>query len=259
MAREGQPGAPGGRPPGPRPATGEVTVRRAIIIGTLFALLVGGVSSLATAQLAGQPPDQSADLNRLNAEIDALKAAASAAEVAAASLEARASAAELEAANLGVRASAAEEQVATLESENASLQEQLSQLVNPPSGPSPTADLTVNWMRNLTPSSEEVVVCVTIENTSDNGASLFYSEFQFSALDAGSFVYPPVVNPSFLSVPLMSGELRPGESRRGELPYVISPQAQPLVRLVWHTGYEETPEIALDLPKAGVYDNDDLC
>jgi len=214
-----------------KPQARVTTIRKAVIIGTLLALLIGGLSSFVTAQLIGQPGGVNADIDRLNAEIAALEDLAS----------------------------AALERVKALEAENASPNEQPTEVPNPTPGASPTALLTVNWVRNLNVNSEEIVVCVTIENTSDGDASVFYSDSQFSAYDGDDFVYPPVINPYFLSVPLLGGALRPGESRRGELPYVISPQAQPLVRLVWSTGFEGTPEIVVDLPPAGVYDNNDLC
>jgi len=215
-----------------KPRARVTTVRKAVIIGTLVALLTGGLSSLVTAQLIGQPAaGGNADIDRLNAEIAALEDLAS----------------------------TALERVRALEGERPSSNEQPSVVPNPTPGPSPTALLTVNWVRNLNVDSEEIVVCVTIENTSDGATSIFYHDSQFTAFDGGNFVYPPVVNPYFLSVPLQGGELRPGESRRGELPYVISPQAQPLVRLVWDTGFEGMREIAVDLTAAGVYDNNDLC
>jgi hypothetical protein len=236
-----------------------VSLQNAIVIGTVVALVVGVISSLATVQLIGTPPDRTAEIEGLNAEVASLEAEASIAAVQVADLEAEASAAERQIASLEAQASAAEEQVTSLETENAALQEQLAQLLNPPTGPSPTGELTVNWVRNLRADSEEVIVCVTIENTSTNGASLFYAEFQFNALDAADFVYPPVVNPFFLSVPLQGGELLPGQSRRGELPYVISPGAQPLTRLVWDLNVEGTGDITVELPAPGVYDNDDVC
>jgi len=231
MTSEAQQGGGPGRSDA-RPQARLTTVKTAVIIGTLVALLIGGLSSLVTAQLIGQPAaGGNADIDRLTAEIAALE--------------------EL--------ASTALERVRALEAEHASPNEQSSVGPNPTPGPPPTALLTVNWVRNLNVDSEEIVVCVTIENTSDGTTSIFYNDSQFTAFDGDNFVYPPVVNPYFLSVPLQGGELKPGESRRGELPYVISSHAQPLVRLVWGTGFEGMAEIVVDLPAAGVYDINDLC
>ena len=230
MTHDAQGGGGSGHPDA-KPQARVTTVGTALVIGTLVAMLVGGLSSLVTAQLVGQPAGGNADVKRLEAEIAALEDLAS----------------------------TALERVKALQAEGASPGEQPSVAPNPTPGPSPTARLTVNWVRNLNVGSEEIVVCVTIENTSTGTTSIFYGDSQFTAYDGGNFVYPPVVNPYFLSVPLQGGELGPGESRRGELPYVISPQAQPLVRLVWGTGLEGMAEIVVDLPSAGVYDNNDLC
>jgi hypothetical protein len=231
MAGDVERGAKSDQPADAKPRVSVTTVRTAVIVGTLVALLAGAVSSLVTVQLIGPPGDGTADIHRLEAEI----------------------------ASLEDLASDALSRIADLEAEQASPSPPVSEVPNPTPGPSPTVLLTVNWMRNLSPDSSEIVVCVTIENTADSAASVFYSDSQFTAFDADDFVYPPVINPYFLYTPLAFGELRPGQSRRGELPYVISQQAQPLTRLVWNTGFENMPEIAVDLPAPAAYDMQDLC
>jgi len=129
--------------------------------------------------------------------------------------------------------------------------------------PAPAARLSVNWVQRYCGGCQETAVCVTIENTSDSGVSIPYSYSQFSAVDGDNFTYPPRLHtPGYsiqLKTPLMTGELGPGEKRKGELLYDVPPQAV-LSRLVWNAGFGETPEIALDLPAAqGDYSYSSQC
>jgi hypothetical protein len=151
-----------------------------------------------------------------------------------------------------------QDQVETLESEKASLEDQLDDALDPGADPAPTAELTVNWVRWVTPDQPSTVVCVTIENTSAN-ASLIYSDSQFTAFDGDGFSYPIVTNPFFLTIPLQSGELGPGELRRGQIPFNVPPTSWPLTRLVWETGTGATPEVTVDLPPPADWTNADQC
>ena len=117
----------------------------------------------------------------------------------------------------------------------------------------------MNWVRFVIPEQPSTVVCVTIESASADNATVFDAESQFSASDGDGFVYPIVVDPHFVTVPLQSGELGPGESRRGQLPFNVPPSSWPLTKLTWQPGSGETPEIAVDLPPPSSWTNADQC
>jgi hypothetical protein len=223
------------------------TIRKAILIGALVAL-VGGASSLATARLMDRQSDsaaQQAEIAQLTSQVSEQKA-----ELAQLTSQAVEGADEVDRLAAAVaaqeqRALAAEVQVGALEAEKASLEEQLSEVLNPAPGPTPTALLTARWVMG----TRDVVVCVEIENASDGDTSISYSYAQFSAIDLDDFVYPPRLHtPGYgiqLLTPLMSGELGPGEKRRGELLYAVPTQV--LKKLVWNAGFGDTPEMAVDL------------
>jgi hypothetical protein len=147
-------------------------------------------------------------------------------------------------------------QVEALESEKARLEDQLAEALNPGPIAAPTAEVTVNWVRWVTPDQPSTVVCVTIENTSDT-SSLFYSNSQFTAFDGDGFSYPIVATPYFLTIPLESGELGPGELRRGQIPFNVPPTSWPLTRLVWESGTGAEAEV--DLPPPADWTNADQC
>jgi len=224
------PGQPGGRP------AQVTTIRKAIVIGAVVALLVGGASSLATARLT----DRQSDLDEQGAEITQLASRVGQQEGQIAQLA---------------------NQVDTLEAEKASREEQLSQILNPTPAPAPTALLSANWVARAFPESLYISVCVEIENTSTS-ASLAYAETQFSAVDRDNFVYPHNADYPMRLTPLGSGQLSPGQKARGELMFHVPVDAV-LTRLVfvWNAGSGATfPEIAVDLPAAlTFYSSNSVC
>jgi hypothetical protein len=242
--------------PGGRRQARVTTVRRAIITGALVALLVGAASSLATVRLT----DRQSDLEGPRAEITRLTGEVSRQAAQIAQLTGQVSQLEAQLAQadegtgavdrLNAEIAAMKEQVGALEAEKAGLEEQLAQALNPAPGPTPTALLSASWVHRLYPGQIATVVCVEIENTSDSDVSISYSYTQFSAVDGADFVYPPRLYdpPSMrLAFPLMDGQLRPGEKRRGQLLYDVPAQAL-LTRLVWDAGFGASSEIAVDLP-----------
>jgi cell division protein FtsL len=264
----------GPREPDDRPPAQVTTIRKAIIIGALAALLVGAASSLATArltdrqsdldkqqvgitQLASQVSEQKAKITQLDSQVSEQKARI-------AQLVSPAGGGADEVDRLNAEIAALEDKVfaleaakLTLEADKSTLQEQLSQILNPPSGPTPTAHLTGNWVQRAVgrySGLTDAVVCAEIENTSDGDASIWYSSSQFHAIDGNNFVYPYPQYPAVsLDTPLDNGQLSPGEKRRGELLFDV-PVETVLTGLVWNTGFAETPEIAVDLPAAqGTY------
>jgi cell division protein FtsB len=255
----------------PRPRTGAreaqvTTIRKAILGGALVALVVGGASSLATARLT----DRQSDLDAQRAEITQLASQVSQQQAEIARSAGRVSQQEAQIAELASRAgdgadevdrltaeiAAQQDRIYALEAEKASLEEQLSEILNPAPGPAPTALLTAHWVQRYGAGSAETAVCVEVENTSDGDVSISYSYSQFSAFDGANFAYPPRLHsPGYsiqLDTPLMSGQLSPGEKRRGELLYDV-PELAVLTKLVWRAGFGEMPEIAIDLPAAGYY------
>lgn len=242
------------------------SIRKAIAIGALVALLVGGASSLATARLM----DRQSDLDEQRAEINELASRVSQQEAELALAASRTRQQEAQIAELASRAGdgaddvdrltaeivAQQERVNALEAEKASLEVQLSEIMNPAPGPAPTALLTAHWVQRYSVGSTATAVCVEVENTSAGDVSISYSYSQFSVRDGNNFVYPPRLHtPGYsiqLDTPLMSGQLSPGEKRRGELLYDV-PEQSLITELVWAVGFGESPEIAVDLPAAGYY------
>jgi cell division protein FtsB len=241
------------QPDGRRPAQA-TTVRKAIAVGAIVVLLVGGASSLATARLT----DRQVDLEEQQAQITQLASQVSQQEAQIAQLTSHGAEGADEVDRLNAEIAALKGQVFALEAEKLSLEEQLSQILNPAPGPPPTAHLTASWVGLYNGYSIATVVCVEIENTSESDVSISYSSSQFAAIDSNDFVYPlkagseaPGVR---LETPLSSGQLSPGEKRRGELWYDVPLQAV-LARLVWNAGLGATPEIIVALPAAGSYPN----
>jgi len=256
----------GPRQPHGKPKAQVTTIRKALIIGAFVALLVGAVSSLATARLT----DRQSDLDEQRAQITQLASRVSQQEAQIAELTSQAGEGAGQVDRLNAEIAALNGQVLALEAEKASLEEQLSQILNPAPGPTPTAALTVNWVQpdcgTATDNNGVVtyqdcrqnIVCVTIENTSESAIDIYYSYSQFSGIDGDNFVYPPrLPTPGYgirLATPLTSGQLGPGEKGRGELLYDVQDQAPHAVvpslftRLVWNTGFGEAPEVVVDLP-----------
>jgi len=251
------------QPHGRRPAQ-VTTIRKAILLGALVALLVGGASSLATARLT----DRQSDLDEQRAEINELASRVTQQEAELALAASRTRQQEAQIAELASRAGdgadevdrltaeivAQLERINALEAEKASLEVQLSEILNPAPGPAPTALLTAHWVQRYSVGSTATAVCVEVENTSAGDVAIWYSYSQFSVRDGNNFVYPPRLHtPGYsiqLDTPLMSGQLSPGEKRRGELLYDV-PEQSLLTKLVWAAGFGESPEMAVDLPAAG--------
>jgi cell division protein FtsB len=221
------------------------TIRKAILIGALVALLVGGASSLATARLT----DRQSDLDEQRAEITQLVTQVSQQEAQIARQASQAGEGPELVDRLNAQIAALEEQVQALEAEKTRLEQQLSQILNPATGPAPTALLTAIWVQRPFPYVRDYFVCVEIENTSDSDLSISYGSSQFSAVDGDNFAYPsrqvtPGYGPQYTL--LMGGQLTPGLKSRGMVWFDVPEQAV-LTRLVWNAGFGETPEIAVDL------------
>jgi len=258
----------GSRQPRSGRAAQVATIRTAILIGALVAL-VGGASTLATARLM----DRQADLDDRQAEIAQLASQVTEQEAHLAQLASQAveGADEVDRLNAALaaqeqRALAAEVHVETLEAERASLEEQLSDILNPAPGPTPTALLTVNWVQRATEFSPFgsnklwVVVNVTIENTSAGEVDVFYSGSQFTAKDDQQFVYPAVfptgpffcgaVDPGrekILEPPLSGGSLGTGEKAAGDMAFDLPEGGVVLTQLVWGSGLPGVDELVVDL------------
>lgn len=246
------------RPRGRRPEQ-VTTIRKAAVIGALVVLLVGGASSLATARLTDRQADLdqhraensqlASDVSRQAAQIAQLASQVSQQEAQLAASANQAGAGTQAVDRLNAEIAAMKGQVDALEAEKASLEQQLSDIQNPAPGPTPTALLTARWVHRLYPGEVATLVCVEIENTSDADVTISYSWTQFSAIDGADFVYPPrlytqgSMRPTF---PLLDGQLRPGEKRRGQLLMDVPAEAR-LTGLVWDIGFDRTP-VTVDVP-----------
>lgn len=237
------------------------TVRKAIIFGALAALLVGAMSSLATARLTDRQSDVdvqlaentrlSSQVSQLDAHIAALTSQMSQVEAQLAQSASQAGEGSAAVDRLNGEIATLKEQVGALQAAKAGLEAQLSQALNPAPGPTPTALLTAKWVHRFYPGDINAVVCVEIENTSDSDISISYAYSQFSALDGADFAYPPRLHtPGYgihIATPLLNGQLGAGQKRRGALLFDV-PAKYLLTRLVWNAGLGEAPEISVDLP-----------
>jgi hypothetical protein len=116
----------------------------------------------------------------------------------------------------------------------------------------------VSWAARAFPGSLYVSVCVVIENASES-FNISYSEPQFSAIDSDNFVYPFNADYPMRLTPLGSGQLSPGLKARGEVMFHVPVEAV-LTTLVWNTGFEATPQIAVVLPTLlTFYSSDSSC
>lgn len=243
------------QPDNRRPAR-VTTIRKAIVIGVLAALVVGGASGLAAVRLT----DRQSDLDELASQVSQQEAQL-------AQLSSQADAGAAEADRLNAEIVALKGQVFTLEAERLSLEDQLSQYENPAPGPTPTAALTVNWIelanegRAYGPNKRWVVLNVTIENTTDGEVDVFYSGSQFTAKDAQEFVYPAAFPPGpfncgpidhargqLLAPALSGGSLGPGEKATGAMAFDLPAGGVVLTKLVWSAGQPGVAEIVVDLP-----------
>jgi hypothetical protein len=257
---------PGDRPERPEDETSTATPNRVVVIAVAAALVAGAVAGLAIGRLtAGQASAQggntsgqdveamrteieqlTSEAEEREAEVDRLTADADGHAEEVTGLTTELSERDAEVDEMTEEIAALEGQLEALEAEKVTLQEQLDQVINPPLGPSPTAELRVSWVRREN-FEDEVVACVQIKNTSTTDLDFYYSYAQFSAFDGDNSVYPPVsLYAGQIDFPMADGQLGPGEARRGKLLYEV-PSGSRLTRLLWTTGFEDTPEISVDV------------
>lgn len=259
------------------------TFRRAIVFGAIAALVVGVGSSLATARLTDRQPDleaQRADNTRLVSQLSQSEArsaelsgevsqsTARIAQVAGqvSALETRlaqsigqASQGTASVDRLNAEVATLKGQISALEGEKARLEKRLSEVLNAGSHSPPSALLKAKWVRRYlyrTPTA----VCIEIANPADADANISYAYSQFTVVDGGRFAYPPRLHTPGYSIqidtPLLYGDLKPGEKRRGQLLFDV-PVDSVLTKLVWDMGIEGLPSVTVDLPAArGPYVHD---
>ncbi len=123
-------------------------------------------------------------------------------------------------------------------------------IVLEPTPPTPSVTLTVNSVRFVAQSYDDVVIDITIGNM--GGTDLFYSTSQFRAVDSEGFTHPAEppgfrgtgVPRGYLRQPLFDGILGPGEKVSGDFPFDVP--AGTLRLLIWSP--PGLPEIAVELP-----------
>jgi hypothetical protein len=240
-------------------------IQKAIVVGAIV-VLAGGAGSLVTARLTDRQPDLEEQLaantqltsqvRQNDARIAELASQVSQKDARIAELAGQAAKGTEGVDRLNAEIAALKEQVRALGAEKTGLQEQLQQILNPAPGPTPTGVIRANWLTRYgggTPTA----ICIEIENTSRGDASFSYSYSQISVTAGENFVYPPRLHtPGYsiqLSTPLLFGELRPGEKRRGELLYDIPVGVIPKT-LVWKAEFGKAAGIAVKLPHvSGTY------
>lgn len=249
------------------------TIQKALIIGAVVVLLVSGASSLATARLT----DRQSDLDDQQAEITQLASQVSQQEEQITQLEDLLGEGPVEVTALNSEIADLEQQLEVVQAEKASLEEQLTQFMNPDPGPAPTVELSVNWQQWAVEGNYFsrirgwVLVRVTIENTSDDDAEVYYSGSQFLAKDDQQFVYPAMFpagpflcggiddgRDTLLLPALTGGSLGPGERVAGDMAFDI-PAGVVLTKLVWNAGIQGSPEIAVDLPSLQAAPEETFC
>ncbi len=252
------------------------TLRRAIVLGAIAALVVGAGSSLATARLTDGRPD----LDAQRAENGALVSQRTQSEARNAELAGEVSQSKVRIAQLAGQVSALETRLArsmiqaregtvsvdrltaeveTLKGQKARLEKQLSEALNAGSPSATSTLLKAKWVRRYG-YDVPTAVCIEIANPADAEANISYAYSQFTVVDGGRFVYPPRLHTPGYSIqidtPLLYGDLNPGEKRRGQLLFDV-PVESVLTKLVWDMGIEGLPSVTVDLPASrGPYVHD---
>jgi hypothetical protein len=221
------------------------TLQRTALIVVVAAIVSAGISGVATASITDSKPA----LAERDAHIAELTTQAGERDAAIAQLTKDGAEAAVELKRLEEESAASAKQVKDLQTEKAALEQQLDQILNPPAGPTPTASLTVVWVRYTAPRRGGRFVCLQIENTSEGDTDVYYSDGQFTARDAAGFDYPAQLTD--YGNPLGSASLAQGAKRRGVL--YFQSEGKEVTSLVWANGLGDAGEVTYKLPKASGY------
>jgi outer membrane murein-binding lipoprotein Lpp len=243
----------------PQPPT---SLRRAVIVGGLIAILVGATSGLVTARLTDRVPElasQRAEIARLTADLDAgnERIEELVAEVDAASDSEDIDRLSAEVAGLETQVAGLERQVEDVTADRQRLEGELAVALNPSPAaepappPAATAVLAARYVKRHG-GGENTVICIGIGNTSTDPLDIGFSYSQFTVVDGDNYVYTARLHtPGYstqLPTPLLYGQLAPGERARGQLLFSMPVGATP-ARLIWSTDFATPSEITIELPE----------